>query len=135
MRLLLDTHVPIWFFEGDPRLDTAMSAIIEDPGNTKYLSIASVWGIGIKFGLGKLSLNRPFAEFLRVDIDPSELVLLPISVEHCVAASILPHHHRDPFDRMLVAQAAVESPPILSADPTLDAYGVPRLWAWAGPSR
>ena len=129
MTLLIDTHVLLWFFRGDQRLGGAMRAVIESTGNTKFLSLASVWEIGIKVGLGKLALNRPFDEFLREEVEPSELVLLPISVAHCIAASALPLHHRDPFDRMLVAQALVEGLPILSADPALDAYSVPRLWA------
>jgi PIN domain nuclease of toxin-antitoxin system len=128
MKLLLDTHTFLWFIEGDARLSARARRLIEDPGNEIYLSAASLWKMGIKASLGKLQLQRPFAMLIPQEIADNQIMLLDITCDHVVAITTLPFHHRDPFDRMLIAQSLVEQIPIVSADAVLDAYSVTRLW-------
>jgi PIN domain nuclease of toxin-antitoxin system len=128
MTLLLDTHTLLWFLWDDPQLTATAKALIEDPTNRKLVSIGSCWEIAIKTGLGKLSLGEPSASFLSREIARNNFDLLPITLSHATAVEPLPLYHRDPFDRLLVAQALIEHLPIVSADPALDPYGVTRLW-------
>jgi PIN domain nuclease of toxin-antitoxin system len=128
MTLLLDMHTFLWFCQGDPLLSAAAKALIEDPGNRKLLSIASCWEIAIKVGLGKLTLGEPSATYLTNALSRTEFQLLPISLRHVTAVETLPLHHRDPFDRLLVAKAQIEGVALVSVDAQLDAYGVCRLW-------
>jgi PIN domain nuclease of toxin-antitoxin system len=128
VNLLLDTHALLWFLAGDPRLSTTARMAIEDPGNTRFFSVASAWEIVIKTSLGKLTLAGPFHELIPVQLRANSIQLLPISPEHLNHLLTLPFHHRDPFDRMLIGQALVESATLVSADSTLDRYAVPRLW-------
>lgn len=128
MRLLLDTHAFLWFVGGNPRLSSAARSAIEDLVNVRLLSAASVWEIAIKVSLGKLSLNVPFGDLFPGQLWSSAIELLPVRPEHAAAIIELPFHHRDPFDRMIVAQTQAEGAILVSADPTLDAYGVQRLW-------
>ena len=103
-------------------------AIIEDYENNLLFSIGSVWEIAIKTSLGKLELEQPLETFLLTQIAENLLELLPITAPHAVRVASLPFHHRDPFDRLLVAQALVEQVPILSFDSAFDHYGIERLW-------
>jgi len=128
MILLLDTHVLLWFVWDDPQLSAVAKGLIEDPDNRKLVSIASCWEIAIKVSIGKLSLGEPSRTFLEREITNNNFELLPISLEHATAVETLPFHHRDPFDRLLIAQAILESVPILSADSAFDPYPVTRLW-------
>lgn len=128
MNLLLDTHTMLWFFWDDPQLSAAAKAIIEDPANRKRVSIASCWEIAIKAGLGKLQLSEPAAGFLNREITRNNFDVLPIGLNHATAVETLPMHHRDPFDRLLVAQCQIEQVPLISVDAIFDAYGVTRLW-------
>jgi PIN domain nuclease of toxin-antitoxin system len=128
MRLLLDTHSFLWFIDDSPRLSTAARVFIEDAGNDVFLSVASVWEIAIKIGAGKLDLGQPIEKRIPEALRDNGIELFNITVEHAAVVTVLPHHHRDPFDRMLVAQAQVEQMPIISNDAVLDAYGVTRLW-------
>lgn len=128
MKLLLDTHSFLWFVQGDSRLSATAKRLAEDPANDRFLSVASVWEMGIKIGVGKLRLESRIEQFIPEQLHENGLGLLGITVDHIAAVSLLPSHHRDPFDRMLVAQAQVEQMPIISRDVTLDAYGVTRLW-------
>jgi PIN domain nuclease of toxin-antitoxin system len=113
---------------GDPRLvGTALSQIL-DSSQAKLVSPASYWEIAIKISLGKYSLNEPYEAFMQRGIAGNGFSVLPIEPKHTAALTTLPFHHRDPFDRLLVAQALVEQVPILSADTALDAYGVNRIW-------
>lgn len=128
MRLLLDTHSFLWFVDDSPRLSTAARFFIEDAGNDVFLSVASVWEIAIKIGAGKLDLGQPIGRRIPADLRDNDIELLNITVDHTAVVAILPLHHRDPFDRMLIAQARVEQMPIISNDAVLDAYGVTRLW-------
>ncbi len=126
--LLLDTHTMLWFFWDDPQLSARAKSLIEDAGNRKLVSIASCWEIAIKVGLGKLDLGEPSRSFLPREIARNNFELLPISLGHATMIEGLVAHHRDPFDRVLVAQAMIESLPLASVDGIFNQYGVPRLW-------
>jgi PIN domain nuclease of toxin-antitoxin system len=126
--LLLDTHTLIWFFQDDPRLGPLARAMIEDPTNRKLVSIATCWEIAIKVGIGKLILGEPTRPYLDRAIAQSHFELLPISLDHSTRVEGLAQHHKDPFDRLLIAQAIVEGVPIISVDPAFDPYPVRRIW-------
>jgi PIN domain nuclease of toxin-antitoxin system len=128
MTLLLDTHAFLWFCQDDPLLSPAAKTLIEDVGNRKLLSLASCWEIAIKAGLRKLTLGEPSGTYIPAALFRTGFELLPIALAHATGVESLPPHHRDPFDRLLVAQAQIEAIPIVSADTALDPYGVQRLW-------
>jgi PIN domain nuclease of toxin-antitoxin system len=128
MRLLLDTHSFLWFIDGSSQLSTRARQLIEDMANERFLSVASLWEIAIKTSVGKLSLGQPFAALIPHQLSINGIALLGITIRHATAVADLPLHHRDPFDRMLAAQAQVEQLLIVSGDPAFDAYGVTRLW-------
>ncbi len=128
MTLLLDTHAFLWFCQDDPQLSTTAKALIEDASNRKLLSVASCWEIAIKAGLRKLKLGEPSAAYIPAALSRTGIELLPISLAHATAVESLPLHHRDPFDRLLVAQSTIEAIPVVSVDSSLDPYGVIRLW-------
>jgi PIN domain nuclease of toxin-antitoxin system len=128
MRLLLDTHAFLWFVLSDSRLSLAAQRLLADPGNVLLLSPASYWEMAIKVSLGKYAVPQDFETFMEEQIADNDLTVLPISVKHAAIVAGLPFHHRDPFDRLLVAQAIAEQVPIISNDPALDAYPVTRLW-------
>lgn len=128
MRLLLDTHTLLWFALGDPQLTRTARGLIDDPLNDKCLSPASYWEIAIKISVGKYALGAPYDVFMRNAIQGNGFQVLPIEVRHTSALISLPFHHKDPFDRLLIAQSLVEKIPIVSNDATLDAYGINRLW-------
>jgi PIN domain nuclease of toxin-antitoxin system len=128
VRLLLDTHALLWWLADDPSLSAAARKIISRPNNTVFVSAASAWEIGTKVRLGKLpgaeDLAADFAEFLARE----HFEQLAITVEHGIRAGLLPGSHRDPFDRMLVAQGQTENLPLVSNDAIFDTYNVRRLW-------
>ena len=128
MTLLLDTHAFLWFCQDDPQPSATAKTLIEDPANRKLVSIASCWEIAIKAGLGKLTLGEPSGTYIPAALSRTGFDLLPISLAHATAVEALPMHHRDPFDRLLVAQTLAERISIVSADTALDPYGVSRLW-------
>jgi PIN domain nuclease of toxin-antitoxin system len=128
VRLLLDTHAFLWFVLGDLRLIQTALDQIRDPVKVKLVSPASYWEIAIKISLGKYTLNEPYEAFMQRGIFGNGFSVLPVEPKHTAALTTLPFHHRDPFDRLLVAQALVEQVPVLSADAVLDAYGITRLW-------
>ena len=123
MRLLLDTHIAIWWLSGDPRLSIATRRAIQDVPNA-FLSAVSLWEIFIKQDTGRLDLPVGFVDALRDDF-----IELPLTFDHAIEGRALPLLHRDPFDRMLVAQAKVERLTIVTADRVLSGYGVPVLAA------
>lgn len=127
MRALLDTQVFLWFLLDDPRLSKPMMDILTDRDAELLFSVASLWEINIKYGLGKLTLPDRPGTYLPMHLDRHEIKLLPIDGAHAYAVADLPPHHRDPFDRMLAAQAQVEGLPIVSADDIFDAYGIRRI--------
>ena len=128
MDLLLDSHTMLWFFWDDPKLSTSAKTLIEDPDNRKLVSIATCWEIAIKSGLGKLTLGETSRSFLSREIPRNNFELLSISLDHATSVEELVQHHKDPFDRLIIAQAIAEGIPIVSSDPAFDAYAVTRLW-------
>ena len=124
MRLLLDTHAALWFLGGDDRLGEAAMRELTDDTNLVLLSAAVAWEVAIKRSLGKLVVADEYLSLLL----GAGVQALPVSVEHAAAVERLPWHHRDPFDRMLVAQASVERAAIVSRDDVLRAYGVTLVW-------
>lgn len=128
MRLLLDTHTFIWFVMGSPQLSASARLLIEDPLNQKYVSDATVWEMAIKHSLGKLNLQQPFRQFIERHMAGNGFDRLVVNYEHFFRTAGLPYHHRDPFDRMLIAQALVEQMPVVSIDSIFDQYAAQRLW-------
>jgi PIN domain nuclease of toxin-antitoxin system len=128
MGWLLDTHALLWFAWGDPQLSAAARALIEDGSKRVFVSVASIRELAIKIRIGKLVLAKPLDQFLTEHVDGNQIEVLPIERHHAIRAGELPLHHRDPFDRLLLAQSELESLTLVSADPAFDAYGVARLW-------
>jgi PIN domain nuclease of toxin-antitoxin system len=128
MRLLLDTHILIWWSSNSERLSENVHNLITDANNTIIFSIASVWEMQIKFQLGKLNLDSPLPELIETQKQTNGLQILPIELSHIYTLDGLPNHHRDPFDRILVAQAIFEKIPLLSIDAVFDAYPINRIW-------
>jgi PIN domain nuclease of toxin-antitoxin system len=126
MRILLDTHVLIWHVEDDPQLSNDYSDQIEDAANQVFVSIASLWEIAIKMSIGKLKLSLAFSD-LTSRLDASTIIILPIETRHLDIVVTLPFHHKDPFDRLLIAQSLSEGITLISADPHFGSYGVPLL--------
>ncbi len=120
MNLLLDTHTMLWWLSDDPTLSEAARSAISDPENTVFVSAVVVWEIRIKQSIGKLDLPDDFDEVL----DGQPFSKLPVMVDHAHAIARLPGVHRDPFDRMLIAQAMVERMTIVTRDPRIADYGV-----------
>lgn len=127
MRLLLDTHAFLFFVFGNRRLTRTAAAAIEGAGEV-LLSAASGYEIALKHAAGKLPEAGYVARDVAAAAATMDARLLPISMAHAEAAGRLPRHHRDPFDRILVAQALLEGLTLVSADATLDAFGIARLW-------
>ena len=127
MTLLLDTCVFLWFCQGDSALSNTAKALIEDATNRKLISVASCWEIAIKAGLKKLTLGESSKSYIANALAKTGFELLPISVLHATAVEDLPLHHRDPFDRLLIAQAMAEGIPLLSVDAVFDQYPITRL--------
>jgi PIN domain nuclease of toxin-antitoxin system len=128
VNLLLDTHSLLWVYWNDPKLSTTAAQLVTDPTNRVLVSPASYWEIAIKIKTSKLVLRESFLDFVQHAILDNGFAILPIEPAHCDQLTTLPFHHKDPFDRLLVAQALAEDLPILSIDPILDAYGIQRLW-------
>ncbi len=128
MNLLFDTHTFLWMSQGHRRLSATVLGLLSEPENQLFLSAASYWEIAIKISTGKLSTVLPLPDLVDHLLGATNLHLLPIAVAHAAFISDLPFHHRDPFDRMLIAQSLVEDLPILGRDTTFDQYGVNRIW-------
>lgn len=128
MRAILDTHGLLWFLEGDARLSGPARGIIEDGGNEMLVSVASLWEMAVKHSLGKLELGEPFGELIPAQLEANAFSVLNIGLPHVNEVASLPFHHRDPFDRMIIAQALVDGLPVIGVDPVFDAYGVDRIW-------
>ena len=128
MRILLDTHTLIWFDAGDSKLSTTARILIEDEDNHKLVSIASIWEMAIKESKGLLNLSVPFEDYIRQILSLEDFNLLNINLDHLNAIVTMPCHHKDPFDRLLIAQSMVEGIPILSKDSAFDAYSINRIW-------
>ncbi|HXF41055.1 MAG TPA: type II toxin-antitoxin system VapC family toxin [Blastocatellia bacterium] len=128
MRLLLDTHTFLWFIEDSSKLSQEAKKLLESEVEL-LLSIASLWEMAIKISIGKLTLAEPFHTFIPQQLSKNAIGLLPIRMDHLNLVSSLPFHHRDPFDRLLVAQAITEHLPIVSIDDKFDSYSVKRIWS------
>jgi len=128
MRLLLDTHAFLWFILDEPQLSPTARSLIGDPDNEINVSPATYWEIAIKIRLDKYKLPEPFQVFMEQQIAVNRFDILHIEARHVAPITTLPFHHKDPFDRLLVAQAMVEQIPLVSNDSVLDAYPIRRLW-------
>jgi len=124
---LLDTHVVLWFFNGDKSLTDKAKSIIENPQHNKYISMASVWEVGIKISIGKLEFPENTKGFI-YQIKKHGFVLLPINEDYIIESEQLPLIHRDPFDRLLVATAISEKMSFISADKNVAKYNVSLIW-------
>jgi PIN domain nuclease of toxin-antitoxin system len=128
MRLLLDTHAFLWYVFDQPELSAKARRALAGARNEVLVSLASFWEIASKVGLGKLELRKPFEHFVPEHMAANGFGQLDMSFRHIARMAALPSHHRDPFDRLLIAQALEENLTILGADRHFDAYGVKRIW-------
>lgn len=128
MKLLLDTHTLLWFISGNSNLSPASRKLIEGTENEKFVSAASIWETAIKVSIGKMSLTAPFDDIFPRQLEINGFDLLPVKIEHSSIVATLPFHHRDPFDRIIAAQAIAESMFIVSLDEIFDHYGINRKW-------
>ena len=128
MKALLDTHTFLWWVTNNPQLSLTIRSIIADRNNQIFFSVASGWEIAIKAQLGKLQLPDQLELFLTNQLTVNSFVLLPIQLNHALYTYQLSNHHKDPFDRILVAQSQVENLPIMTLDSKIAQYGVTVLW-------
>ena len=127
MRYLLDTSF-LWYVSDHHRLSSGATERLNDPVSTIHLSLVSVWEVAIKFNKGKLALPMPFDEFFDTTISSYSLRLLNIRIPHLRQVARMPRHHRDPFDRLLIAQSQVENIPVITSDAAFDHYPIQRVW-------
>jgi PIN domain nuclease of toxin-antitoxin system len=127
MELLVDTNAFLWFCEDNPKLSNKAKQCIENPNNINFLSMASLWELAIKISLKKINLKISFERFIEL-IQENGFKLLTITPEHTLQVSELKFHHRDPFDRLIIAQGIVEDIPIISVDEIFDNYQINRIW-------
>ena len=127
MKLLLDTHIFIWWADHPERLSPAALSALEDETNELLLSVASVWEMQIKIQLGKLKLSLSLKELLKNQKETNDLTVSPVTLTHVLALDALPFHHNDPFDRLLIAQSIEEDLTIVTVDPQFSAYPVKLL--------
>jgi len=128
VRLLLNTHVFLWWAEDAAALSRKARAAISDPANQCLLSVASCWEMAIKISLGKLRLPAPLEQFVPEQLSANGFEQQPINFRHVARVAKLPFHHRDPFDRLLIAQAIEEELALVSRDPVFKMYDIRRVW-------
>jgi len=128
MKLLLDTHTFIWWDTEPQRLSQQVLNMCQDPENVLLVSVASLWEIQIKVQLGKLKLNTPLAELVLGQQEINKIDILDIKLDHVLALGKLPSHHKDPFDRLLIAQAGIEEAILVSKDKIFTEYAVKLVW-------
>lgn len=128
MKILIDTHIFIWYVQDSEKLIDSATRPINDSRNEILFSTASIWEMAIKQSTGKLNLSNPYASFIKDQMRLNDIDLLPITIEHLEIVASLPFHHRDPFDRLLISQVLVENISILSVDTAFDAYPIKRIW-------
>lgn len=128
MKVLLDTHAFLWWIMDDPKLSSRAREIISNIKNELFFSAASGWEISIKVQIGRLKLPDEPQRFIPVQMRTNAIQSLPILMSHALHVFILPDHHRDPFDRLLIAQAQLEGLPIMSADPQIAKYQIKIIW-------
>ena len=127
MKLLLDTHTFLWWDSEPEKLSQHALELCQNPENMLILSVASIWEMQIKIQLGKLKIKMPLSELIRQQQE-NGIGILPVEASHIFAVENLPNHHKDPFDRLLVAQAIVEDAVLVSADPLITQYPVRVDW-------
>lgn len=128
MRVMVDTNALLWAVDQPASLGAAAAVALQDPGNELLLSAATVWEIAIKVALKKLGLSLPYRQWMDRAVADLGMSILPVTSAYADAQIGLPMHHRDPFDRLMVAQALVEGVSIVSSDAALERYGVVRVW-------
>ncbi len=128
MKLLLDTHTFLWFMLNQPELSTTARDLIINPNNDILLSPASYWEIAIKISIGKYQLPGPYELWMNDQLLTNTIEILPITIAHTATVIKLPFHHKDPFDRLLIAQSIAENISIISTDGIFDSYAVDRIW-------
>ncbi len=127
MKLLLDTHIFLWLNSDPEKLSSYIRDICINPENQLHLSLVSPWEIQIKQQLGKLRLHRELSDMVETQVEQNELNILPIKLEHIYALNNLPYRHKDPFDRLLIAQAGIESMTLVTMDKKIEQYDVETL--------
>lgn len=128
MKLLFDTHAFIWWDSNPTRLPAQILALCQNPDNDLLLSVASVWEMQIKMQMGKLKLTTPLREIIESQQQTNQITMLPITLPHVLALETLPPHHKDPFDRLLIAQAIVEDAVLITGDAVFAKYSVKLIW-------
>jgi PIN domain nuclease of toxin-antitoxin system len=128
MKLLLDTHTFLWFIEGDLNLGSTARNLIEEESNQRFLSIVSLWEISIKISLNKLVLQMSFTDLVSQQIHGNAIELLAIQAAHLDELAKIPFYHKDPFDRLIIAQSIVENMAVISKDTAFARYPVTLLW-------
>lgn len=128
MKLLLDTHTFIWWDSEPQRLSQQVLNMCQDPENVLLVSVASLWEMQIKLQLGKLKLNTPLAELVSGQQEINKIDIIDVKLEHVLALGKLPSHHKDPFDRLLIAQADIEEAILVSKDQIFTEYAVKVVW-------
>lgn len=127
MELLLDTHSLIWFLNGDKKLSDIAKAAIENPANSKFVSMVSIWEISIKISLNKFIFKKGFRHFLNM-VEENGFEILPLSFEHAIKLSTLEFIHRDPFDRLLICQCLIDKLTIITKDDNIKKYKIKSIW-------
>jgi PIN domain nuclease of toxin-antitoxin system len=128
MRILIDTHVFIWWTSDFQKLSVTVYNLLTNPKTQVILSVVSIWEMQIKLSLGKLHLKTALPELVEDEVKQNRIELLPLDLSHIYALSNLPNYHRDPFDRLLIAQAKSEELVIISIDEKFDGYDIEKLW-------
>jgi PIN domain nuclease of toxin-antitoxin system len=128
MKYLLDTHAFVWLESNPESLSSIVTSLVRDLNNVLVLSVATVWEIQIKTQIGKLKLKFPLSEVVENQVSNNQMELLTVTLQHVLELDSLPLHHRDPFDRLLVAQARVEKAILISSDPEIAKYDVQTIW-------
>lgn len=128
MKIILDTNSFLWFITDDSKLSTPAYKLIEDIENTRLLSVASLWEIAIKMSIGKLELTSNYEDFFSIQLKQNYIDIFSITLSHLAKVRDLPFHHKDPFDRLIIAQSLTENIPVVSNDKQFDKYGIQRLW-------
>jgi PIN domain nuclease of toxin-antitoxin system len=128
VRVLIDTHTLFWSVEEPTKVSAKAMAAIQPLANDVLLSAATIWELAIKVGQGKIGLSMPYRLWMDKAIADLKLTILPVTVKYAERLSTLPPHHKDPFDRLMIAQVLVEAIQIVSVDVAFDRYGVTRIW-------
>ncbi|MCO6458706.1 MAG: type II toxin-antitoxin system VapC family toxin [Pirellulaceae bacterium] len=128
MKFLVDAHTLLWSQDDTTRLSAVATTTLTDPAHDRLVSIATVWEIWIKVAIGKLGLSKPFRVWMDTAITDLAATVLPITLDHVERQTQLEFHHRDPFDRLLIAQSLAEDIPLISSDARFDSYDVKRIW-------